>query len=64
MGGFQGTDSNNPNGSGTMQFHTVGAAVFPTPKLVLKLDYQKVIDNTSHGARSDSVLGGVGFYFY
>ena len=64
MGGFQGTDSNNPNGSGQMQFHTVGAAVFPTPKLVLKLDYQKVIDNTSHGARSDSVLGGVGFYFY
>ena len=64
MGGFEGTDSNNPNGSGTMQFHTVGAAVFPTPKLVLKLDYQKVIDNTSHGARSDSVLGGVGFYFY
>jgi hypothetical protein len=64
MGGFHGTDSNNPTGSGQMQFHTVGAAVYPTPKLVLKLNYQKVLDNTSAGARSDSVLGAVGFYFY
>ena len=33
-----GTDTNVPNGSGQMQFRTVGAAVFPTPKLVLKLE--------------------------
>jgi hypothetical protein len=52
-----------PTGAGQLQFHTVGVAVFPSPKLVLKLNYQKVIDKESGGARSDSVLGGVGFFF-
>jgi hypothetical protein len=37
--------------------------VFPSPKLVLKATYQKVITNEPGGANSDSVLGGVGFFF-
>lgn len=62
-GGFRGADVNAPIGAGQRQFHTVGVAVFPTPQLVLKLNYQKVLDNEPGGARSDSVLGGVGFFF-
>jgi hypothetical protein len=61
--GYRGTDANAPTGAGQLRFHTVGAAVFPTPKLVLKLNYQKVIDRERGGAKSDSVLGAVGFYF-
>ncbi len=33
--GFAGTDFNCPTGSGVMQFHDVGFAVYPTPELVL-----------------------------
>jgi hypothetical protein len=62
-GGFRGTDANAPTGAGQLQIHTVGVALFPTPKLVLKLNYQKVRDRERGGARSDSVLGGVGFFF-
>lgn len=62
-GGYSGTDSNAPTGSGRTQYHTVGVAVYPSPKLVLKLNYQSVIDQETNGARSDSVLGGVGFLF-
>jgi hypothetical protein len=62
-GGFQGTDDNAPIGGGRLQFHTVGVAVFPTPKLVLKLNYQHVESHQAGGAKSDSVLGGVGFFF-
>jgi hypothetical protein len=62
--GFGGTDVNMPIGAGKLQFHTVGVAVFPTPKLTLKLNYQKVLDREPGGAKSDSVLGAVGFYFY
>lgn len=62
-GGFAGTDANAPTGAGHLQFHTAGVAVFPTPKLVLKLDYQKVLDREAGGARRDSVLGAVGFFF-
>jgi hypothetical protein len=62
-GGFAGSDANAPTGAGQLQFHTLGVAVFPTPKLVLKLDYQKVLDREAAGARRDSVLGAVGFFF-
>ena len=62
-GGFRGTDDNAPIGAGRLQFHTVGVAVFPTPKLVLKVNYQHVESHQAAGAKADSVLGGVGFFF-
>jgi len=62
-GGVAGSDATARTGAGQQQFHTVGVAVFPTPELVLKLDYQKVIDTEPGGANSDSVLGAVGWLF-
>jgi hypothetical protein len=62
-GGFAGTDANLPTGAGQRQFHTAGVAVFPSPKVVLKATYQRVIDKSLTGALSDSFLGGVGFFF-
>jgi hypothetical protein len=62
-GGYAGTDLNLPTGAGELQFHTVGIAVFPTSQLVLKANYQKVISKQWGGAQSDSILGGVGFFF-
>jgi hypothetical protein len=62
-GGFRGTDANTPTGAGKLQFHDVGVAFFPTPKLVLKLNYTHVMDREPGGAKSDSVLGAVGFFF-
>jgi hypothetical protein len=62
-GGFAGTGPNMPTGAGQLQFHNVGIAVFPTRKVVLKATYQKVISREAGGANSDSVLGGVGFFF-
>ena len=38
-------------------------AVFPSPKVVLKANYRKVIKKDPNGANSDAVLGGVGFFF-
>jgi hypothetical protein len=61
--GFVGTDINAPTGAGQMQFHDAGIAVFPSPQIVLKATYQKVINRDPLGARSDSALGGVGFFF-
>jgi hypothetical protein len=61
--GYAGTDPNTPTGAGQRQFHTMGVAVFPSPKLVLKATYQRVIDKSLVGALSDSFLGGVGFFF-
>jgi hypothetical protein len=61
--GYAGTDVNAPTGAGQMQFHNAGIAVFPSPQIVLKATYQKVINRDPLGARSDSVLGGVGFFF-
>jgi hypothetical protein len=61
--GYAGTDVNTPTGAGQRQFHTMGVAVFPSPKIVLKATYQKVIDKSLVGALSDSFLGGVGFFF-
>ena len=43
--------------------HNAGFALFPSPQLVLKLTWQKVINDDPLGARSDSLLGGVGFFF-
>jgi hypothetical protein len=62
-GGFAGTDLNAPTGAGQTQFHNVGIAVFPSPQIVLKATWQKVINRDPAGANSDSVLGGVGFFF-
>jgi len=62
-GGFAGTDENLPTGAGQLQFHTAGVAVFPSPKVVLKANYQKVINKDPAGANSDSFLGAVGFFF-
>jgi hypothetical protein len=62
-GGFAGTDANTPTGHGQLQFHTMGVAIFPSPKVVLKATYQRVIDKSLVGALSDSFLGGVGFFF-
>jgi hypothetical protein len=61
--GFAGTDLNQPTGAGRTQFHSAGVAVFPSPNLVLKATYQKVINRDPAGANSDSVLGGLGFFF-
>jgi len=61
--GFAGTDANLPTGQGQRQYHTMGVAVFPSPKVVLKATYQRVIDRSLVGALSDSFLGGVGFFF-
>ncbi len=62
-GGFAGTDANLPTGAGQLQFHTAGIAIFPSPKMVLKATYQRVIDREPGGAKADSVLGAVGFFF-
>jgi hypothetical protein len=62
-GGFAGTDDNIPTGGGHLRFHTAGVAVFPSPKVVLKANYRKVISDAPGGAKSDSVLGAVGFFF-
>jgi len=61
--GFAGTDANEPTGAGRLQFYTAGLAVFPSPKIALKATYQKVKNKDPGGANSDSVLGGVGFFF-
>jgi hypothetical protein len=62
-GGFAGTDLNTPTGAGQIQYHSAGFAVFPSPQIALKATYQKVLNNAPGGANSDSVLGGVGFFF-
>ena len=62
-GGFGGTDLNLPTGAGQTQFHDIGVAVFPSPQIVLKATWEKVINREPVGARSDSMLGGVGFFF-
>lgn len=62
-GGFAGTDVDAQTGAGQTQFHTMGVAVFPSPKLVLKATYQHVKNNDPAGANSDSFLGAVGFFF-
>lgn len=62
-GGFSGIDDNLPTGQGRRQFHTFGVAVFPTPQIVLKLDYQFALDDAPDSPRADHILGAVGFFF-
>jgi hypothetical protein len=62
-GGFSGIDDNLPTGQGQRRFHTLGVAVFPTPQIVLKLDYQFALDNAPDSPRADHLLGAVGFFF-
>jgi hypothetical protein len=62
-GKFSGSDLNEPSGAGRQHYYTMGVAVFPTPELVLKLDYQHITDSEPGGAKSDSVLGSVGWFF-
>jgi hypothetical protein len=52
-----------PTGAGQTRFQDFGVAVFPSPKIVLKATYQRVRNNNPLGAQSDSILGGVGFFF-
>ena len=61
--GFAGTDANMPTGQGQTQFHDLGVAIFPSPEIVLKATYQKVINKDPAGANADTFLGGVGFFF-
>jgi hypothetical protein len=61
--GFAGTDANLPTGQGQTQFHDLGVAIFPSPEIVLKATYQKVINKDPAGANADTFLGGVGFFF-
>jgi hypothetical protein len=62
-GGFSGIDDNLPTGQGQRRFHTLGVAVFPTPQVVLKLDYQFALDDAPDSPRADHFLGAVGFFF-
>jgi hypothetical protein len=62
-GGFAGIDENLPTGQGQRQFHTLGMALFPTPQVVLKIDYQFALDNAPDSPRADHLLGAVGFFF-
>lgn len=61
--GVDGLDADAPTGSGDVQYHTLGIAAFPTPQVVLKLDYRATRDGNDGSLRSDHVLGGVGFLF-
>jgi hypothetical protein len=60
-GGIFGIDPNADLGHGDMTFHDVGIAVFPSPSLVLKLNYTKALDKSVGGPMSDKVMGGVGW---
>ena len=51
------------DGAGQTQFHDLGVAIFPSPEIVLKATYQKVINKDPAGANADTFLGGVGFFF-
>ncbi|MBA3938425.1 MAG: hypothetical protein H0X38_13265, partial [Planctomycetes bacterium] len=61
--GVAGLDADAPTGSGRIQFHTLGVAMFPAPEVVIKLDYQAVLDGSASGPHGNHVLGGVGFFF-
>ncbi|MCB9029590.1 MAG: hypothetical protein H6619_00945 [Deltaproteobacteria bacterium] len=62
-GGVNGSDANTPSGEFDRRFHTIGAAIFPTPKIVLKLDYQFIEDEDPTTADEKALLGAVGFFF-
>ena len=52
-----------PTGQGQRQFHTLGMALFPTPQVVLKIDYQFALDNAPDSPRADHLLGRGRFLF-
>jgi hypothetical protein len=60
-GGLFGIDPNGVTGHGEQTFHDFGIAAFPSPNLVFKLDYTRIVDNSPTGAQSDRILGGVGW---
>jgi hypothetical protein len=62
-GGVAGIDFCLATGAGQTRFQDFGVAVFPSPKIVLKATYQRVRNNDPVGPQSDSILGGVGFFF-
>lgn len=62
-GGFAGIDDDFPTGQGRRQFHTFGVALFPTPQVVLKLDYQHAVDDAPDSPHADEILSAVGFFF-
>ncbi len=61
--GVAGTEISLPTGAGQTRFQDFGLALFASPKIVLKATYQRVRNNDPLGAQSDSILGGVGFFF-
>lgn len=61
--GVLGTDANDPSGAGSRTYHTFGASLFPTPKVVLKADYQITMDDDNQTSDLKSFLGAVGFFF-
>lgn len=61
--GVHGTDDNTPSGSGSKKYHTFGAALFPTPKVVFKLDYQLIDDEDEQSPIERALLAAVGFFF-
>jgi len=61
--GAAGTDPNDPSGAGNQEYHTFGTALFPTPKVVLKVDYQFMHDRDELTPTQKAVLGSVGFFF-
>jgi hypothetical protein len=60
-GGIFGIDPDGSIGQGDMTFHDIGIAVFPSPSLVLKLNYQKALDKSPGGPMSDKIIAGVGW---
>ena len=61
--GYAGTDLNAPTGAGQTRFHNAGFALFPSPQIVLKVTWQKVINEDPLGARSDSAARRCGLLF-
>ena len=62
-GGVRGSDDDTPTGEGKKHYNTVGAALFPTPKVVLKVDYQMVHDDYKLSSNQSAFMGAVGFFF-
>ena len=61
--GVRGSDADVRSGAGSRRYNTIGAALFPTPKVVLKLDYQLVEDDDNKSPLERALLAGVGFFF-
>ena len=48
----------------TNQFHNIGVAVFPSPKIVLKATYQKVINKRSGGSEFRILFSAASGFFF